>query len=52
MELVKVGQAYFMNNDIDMYDPISDTPCQARTSSLNEELGQVTLVSISSSHGF
>ncbi|PRP77783.1 putative phospholipid-transporting ATPase IA [Planoprotostelium fungivorum] len=44
VELVKLGQAYFMNNDAQMYDPISDTPAQARTSNLNEELGQVEYI--------
>ena len=27
--------------DIEMYDEVSDTPANARTSNLNEELGQV-----------
>jgi magnesium-transporting ATPase (P-type) len=54
MEIVKFGQAYFIDNDIHMvptsacgltnrpqyYEP-KDTPAEARTSNLNEELGQV-----------
>ncbi|TPX75731.1 hypothetical protein CcCBS67573_g03000 [Chytriomyces confervae] len=44
MEVVKVVQVYFMMNDLDMYDAERDIPCQANTSSLNEELGQVQYV--------
>ena len=40
LEIVKVSQMFLMN-DIDMYDPESDTPMEARTSTINEELGQV-----------
>jgi len=31
----------FINNDLHMYHAESDTPALARTSNLNEELGQV-----------
>eukprot|EP00054_Salpingoeca_dolichothecata_P013519 m.75492 g.75492 ORF g.75492 m.75492 type:complete len:1176 (-) comp20522_c0_seq1:32-3559(-) len=45
LELVKFVQALvFINNDLDMYDPETDTPAQARTSTLNEELGQVQYI--------
>ncbi|OQR94483.1 phospholipid-transporting ATPase [Achlya hypogyna] len=44
MTSVKFFQAYFMNNDLKMYHAESDTPCQVRTMSLNEELGQVDYV--------
>lgn len=40
LEIVKLAQMYFFN-DIDMYDPESNVPCEARTSTINEELGQV-----------
>lgn len=40
LEIVKLGQLYLMN-DIAMYDEVSDTPMEARTSTINEELGQV-----------
>lgn len=43
MEIVKVGQMYLMN-DIDMYDPETDTPIETRTSTINEELGQVSYI--------
>lgn len=41
LEVVRFIQALFINWDLDMYDPDSDTPAMARTSNLNEELGQV-----------
>jgi hypothetical protein len=43
VEIVKLGQAYFINSDLEMYHEESDTPALARTSTLNEELGQVKL---------
>lgn len=44
LELVKFIQAIFINWDLDMYHEESDTPAMARTSNLNEELGQVKYV--------
>ncbi|KAF5403486.1 hypothetical protein PHET_02853 [Paragonimus heterotremus] len=55
LEVVRFIQALFLNwrrllplsarsptfQDLDMYDPDTDTPAMARTSNLNEELGQV-----------
>eukprot|EP01063_Lacrimia_lanifica_P020111 TRINITY_DN27471_c0_g1_i1.p1 TRINITY_DN27471_c0_g1~~TRINITY_DN27471_c0_g1_i1.p1 ORF type:complete len:1378 (+),score=457.58 TRINITY_DN27471_c0_g1_i1:174-4307(+) len=41
MELVKIVQAKLMNWDLEMYYEPSDTPAEARTSSVNEELGQI-----------
>ncbi|KAJ5155192.1 hypothetical protein N7492_007995 [Penicillium capsulatum] len=43
MEIVKVVQMLLLN-DIDMYDPESNTPLEARTSTINEELGQVSYI--------
>ncbi|KAG9802831.1 phospholipid-translocating P-type ATPase, partial [Aureobasidium melanogenum] len=43
MEIVKVWQMILLN-DIDMYDEVTDTPFEARTSTINEELGQVSYV--------
>jgi phospholipid-translocating ATPase len=40
LEIIKLFQMILMN-DIDMYDEESDTPMEARTSTINEELGQV-----------
>ncbi|RHY34309.1 hypothetical protein DYB32_001283, partial [Aphanomyces invadans] len=44
MTSVKFIQAYFMNADVKMYHAESNTPCQVRTMSLNEELGQINYV--------
>ncbi|XP_029458429.1 phospholipid-transporting ATPase IB [Rhinatrema bivittatum] len=41
LEVVKFTQALFINWDRDMYYAETDTPAMARTSNLNEELGQV-----------
>ncbi|PHU14887.1 putative phospholipid-transporting ATPase 4 [Capsicum chinense] len=44
LEVVKVVQALFINQDINMYDEETGAPAQARTSNLNEELGQVDTI--------
>ncbi|KAH6781284.1 ATPase E1-E2 type family protein / haloacid dehalogenase-like hydrolase family protein [Perilla frutescens var. hirtella] len=44
IELVKVLQALFINRDVQMFDEETGTPAQARTSNLNEELGQVDTI--------
>ena len=44
IEFVKLLQAYFINNDTDMYYKEGNIPAVARTSNLNEELGQVDFV--------
>ncbi|XP_044961810.1 putative phospholipid-transporting ATPase 9 [Hordeum vulgare subsp. vulgare] len=44
IEMVKILQAVFINQDIEMYDEESDKPTHARTSNLNEELGQVDTI--------
>ncbi|KAL1810608.1 hypothetical protein DCAR_0730319 [Daucus carota subsp. sativus] len=44
IEIVKVIQAKFINWDIQMFDEDTATPAQARTSNLNEELGQVDTI--------
>ena len=43
LEIIKLAQMYLLN-DIDMYDEVSKTPFEARTSTINEELGQVSYV--------
>ncbi|KNC54448.1 uncharacterized protein AMSG_10443 [Thecamonas trahens ATCC 50062] len=43
-EMVRVVQAKLMEWDVEMYYPVTDTPMKARTSNLNEELGQVHYV--------
>ena len=44
MELVKVWQAYLIDHDVQMYYEVNDTPAKARTSNLNEELGQIEYI--------
>jgi len=43
LEIVKLGQLYFLR-DIEMYDPVTDTPMVANTSTILENLGQVSYV--------
>lgn len=43
IEFVKVFQAYFMN-DIEMYDPETDTPISINTNTILEDLGQVDYI--------
>ena len=44
LEFVKFIQAYFINWDEEMYHEESQTYANARTSNLNEELGQIKYV--------
>ncbi|GFQ04468.1 putative phospholipid-transporting ATPase 5 [Phtheirospermum japonicum] len=44
IEVVKVLQAMLINNDISMYDEKTEKSVEARTSNLNEELGQVEMI--------
>ncbi|KAG8453626.1 hypothetical protein GDO86_000310 [Hymenochirus boettgeri] len=44
LEVVKFIQAYFINWDVDMHYEPTDTAAMARTSNLNEELGQVKYI--------
>ncbi|RDX76684.1 putative phospholipid-transporting ATPase 9, partial [Mucuna pruriens] len=44
IEFVKVLQSIFINQDIHMYYEDADKPAHARTSNLNEELGQVDTI--------
>ncbi|GER29832.1 ATPase E1-E2 type family protein / haloaciddehalogenase-like hydrolase family protein [Striga asiatica] len=44
IEIVKVLQSVFINRDIFMYYEEGDKPARARTSNLNEELGQVDTI--------
>ncbi|KAK5122032.1 hypothetical protein LTR85_004278 [Meristemomyces frigidus] len=43
LEIIKVAQMFLMS-DVDMFDAASNTPFEARTSTINEELGQVSYV--------
>lgn len=44
MEIIKVMQSKLMSWDIDMYYDETDTPCEARTATILEELGQVSYI--------
>ncbi|KAL8170494.1 hypothetical protein V2J09_022298 [Rumex salicifolius] len=44
MELVRVGQAYFMVHDNKMYDEASNSSFQCRALNINEDLGQIKYV--------
>ncbi|CAN1258540.1 Phospholipid-transporting ATPase 1 [Linum perenne] len=44
MELVRVGQAYFMIRDSQMYDEASNSRFQCRALNINEDLGQIKYV--------
>lgn len=44
LEVVRTFQAHFINSDLEMYDEASDSFAMARTSNLNEELGQVKYI--------
>lgn len=43
LEIVKLGQLYLLHDE-DMYDPVSDTPMVANTTTILENLGQVSYV--------
>lgn len=44
IEVVKVLQAMLINKDMELYDEVTCKSVQARTSNLNEELGQVEMI--------
>ncbi|XP_062873840.1 phospholipid-transporting ATPase ID [Trichomycterus rosablanca] len=44
MEVIRLGNSYYINWDRKMYHERSDTPAEARTTTLNEELGQISYV--------
>ncbi|KAI7805614.1 putative phospholipid-transporting ATPase VD [Triplophysa rosa] len=41
IEIVKLGQIYFIQNDIDLYNPRFDTGVQCRALNITEDLGQI-----------
>lgn len=43
MEIIKIGQ-FLLMDDVDMYDPVTDTPMVANTTTILENLGQVSYV--------
>ncbi|RWW64648.1 hypothetical protein BHE74_00028103 [Ensete ventricosum] len=44
MELVRLGQAYFMSGDTNLYDESSNSRFQCRALNINEDLGQIKYV--------
>uniref|UniRef100_A0AAR2K6S2 Phospholipid-transporting ATPase n=1 Tax=Pygocentrus nattereri TaxID=42514 RepID=A0AAR2K6S2_PYGNA len=44
MEVIRLGNSYYINWDRLMYYNRSDTPAEARTTTLNEELGQIRYI--------
>ncbi|XP_068668608.1 phospholipid-transporting ATPase 1-like [Aristolochia californica] len=44
MELVRLGQSYFMIEDTEMYDSSSDSRFQCRSLNINEDLGQIRYI--------
>ncbi|KAJ6803894.1 phospholipid-transporting ATPase 1-like [Iris pallida] len=44
MELVRLGQSYFMIGDTQMYDSNSDSRFQCRSLNINEDLGQIRYI--------
>lgn len=41
IEIVKLGQIYFIQNDLDLYDARLDTGIQCRALNITEDLGQI-----------
>uniref|UniRef100_A0A8C4YP15 Phospholipid-transporting ATPase n=1 Tax=Gopherus evgoodei TaxID=1825980 RepID=A0A8C4YP15_9SAUR len=44
VEVIRLGHSYFINWDRKMYYPKKDIPAEVRTTTLNEELGQVEYI--------
>ncbi|CAL9683618.1 unnamed protein product [Knipowitschia caucasica] len=44
VEIIRLGNSFFIDWDRKMYYAKSDTPAQARTTTLNEELGQIKYI--------
>ncbi|XP_066566779.1 phospholipid-transporting ATPase ID [Amia ocellicauda] len=44
VEIIRLGNSFYIDWDRKMYYPRKDTPAQARTTTLNEELGQIKYI--------
>ncbi|XP_058401352.1 phospholipid-transporting ATPase VB isoform X2 [Diceros bicornis minor] len=44
IELVKLGQVWFLHNDLDLYDEESDLSIQCRALNVTEDLGQIQYI--------
>lgn len=44
IELVKIGQIFFITNDIDLYDEETDSRIQCKALNITEDLGQIEYI--------
>ncbi|XP_006865006.1 PREDICTED: probable phospholipid-transporting ATPase VB [Chrysochloris asiatica] len=44
IELVKLGQVFFLHNDLDLYDEETNVPIQCRALNITEDLGQIQYI--------
>lgn len=44
VEVIRMGQSYLINWDLQMYYAEKDTPAKARTTTLTEQLGQIEYI--------
>lgn len=44
LEMIYLCQAYFIQNDLNLYDPVTDTPAECHTSGMCADIGQVQYV--------
>lgn len=44
IELVKIGQIFFITNDLDLYDEETDTRIQCKSLNITEDLGQIEYI--------
>lgn len=44
IEMVKIGQIFFIINDVDLYDEESDSRIQCKSLNITEDLGQIEYI--------
>ncbi|KAH8650116.1 P-type ATPase [Xylariales sp. PMI_506] len=44
LEIVKLGQMWMLNGDVEMYDEVTDTPARCNTNTILENLGQISYI--------
>ncbi|KAI0852939.1 phospholipid-translocating P-type ATPase [Daldinia vernicosa] len=44
LEITRIGQMLMLNNDVEMYDEVTDTPARCNTNTILENLGQVSYI--------
>lgn len=44
IELVKIGQIFFITNDVDLYDEETDSRIQCKSLNITEDLGQIEYI--------